>query len=107
VAATPEAIQAAAAGADWKNAPGFYMILTDAPGAKAWPIAGATFILMPKQPKDPAAAREALDFFAWAYRNGGEMASSLDYIPMPDNVVGLIEAEWKTQIKDSVGKPVF
>jgi phosphate transport system substrate-binding protein len=107
VAATPEAIHAAAAGADWKNAPGFYMILTDAPGAKAWPIAGATFILMPKQPKDPAAAREALDFFAWAYRNGGEMASSLDYIPMPDNVVGLIEAEWKTQIKDSVGKPVF
>ena len=55
VSAVPEAIMAAAAGADWAHAPGFYMILTDAPGAKSWPIAGATFILVPKQPKDPAA----------------------------------------------------
>ena len=74
VAATPDAIMAAAAGADWAKAPGFYVILTDQPGAKSWPIAGATFILMPKQPKDAAAAKEALKFFAWAYKNGGEMA---------------------------------
>ena len=47
---------AAAAGADWAKAPGFYLILTDLPGAKSWPIAGATFILIPKQPNDPAAA---------------------------------------------------
>ncbi len=61
VIAVPEAIMAAAAGADWAKAPGFYMILTDSPGAKSWPIAGATFILVPKQPKDAAATKEALD----------------------------------------------
>jgi phosphate transport system substrate-binding protein len=107
VVASPEAIMAAAAGADWANAPGFYMILTDAPGAKSWPIAGATFILVPKQPKDAAATAEALKFFSWAYKKGDAMASSLDYIPMPDNVVSLIEAKWKSEIKDASGKSVY
>ena len=63
------------------------MILTDQPGAESWPIAGATFILMHKQPQDPAAAAEALKFFAWAYAKGDKMAEELDYVPMPDNVV--------------------
>lgn len=107
VAATPEAIMAAAAGADWAHAPGFYMILTDSAGDKAWPIAGATFILVPKQPKDAAATAEALKFFAWVYKNGGKMAESLDYIPMPTNVVDMIEAKWKSEIKDQSGKPLF
>ncbi len=107
VEATPEAIMAAAGGADWANAPGFYMILTDSAGAKSWPIAGATFILVPKQPKDPAATKEALKFFEWAYKNGDEMASGLDYIPMPDNVVALIAAKWKSDIKDDSGKPIY
>ena len=93
VVADPRGDQAAAAGADWAHAPGFYMILTDSPGAKSWPIAGATFILIPKQPKDAAATSEALKFFAWAYKNGAKMAESLDYIPMPDSVVKLIEAK--------------
>ncbi len=106
VSAVPDSIMAAAAGADWAHAPGFYMIITDSPGAKSWPIAGATFILVPKQPKDPAATKQALDFFAWAYKNGGEMASSLDYIPMPDSVVKLIHAHWR-EIKGADGKPVF
>ena len=67
---------AAAASADWANAPGFYVILTDSsPARTSWPIAGATFILMPKQPKDPAATGEALKFFAWAYKNGAKMAA--------------------------------
>src|SRR5262249_27066624 len=83
VSATPEAIGAAAAGADWAHAPGFYMILTDEPGAAAWPIAGATFILVPKKPADPSAAQEALKFFDWAYKNGSRMATDLDYVPMP------------------------
>jgi len=99
VAATTEAIMAAAAGADWAKAPGFYMILTDEPGAGSWPIAGATFILLPKEPKDAAAASEALKFFAWAYKNGAKMAESLDYIPMPDNVVKLIQDKWKSDVK--------
>jgi phosphate transport system substrate-binding protein len=106
VTAVPEAIMAAAAGADWEHAPGFYMILTDSAGAASWPIAGATFILVPKQPKDIAAAKQALDFFAWAYKNGGEMAGVLDYIPMPANVVKLIEARW-SEIRDDGGKPVY
>jgi phosphate transport system substrate-binding protein len=107
VAATSEAIMAAAAGADWAKAPGFYMILTDSPGAASWPIAGATFILVPKQPQDTAATSEALKFFSWAYKNGGTMASSLDYIPMPDSVVKLIQAKWASEIKDANGKSLF
>jgi phosphate transport system substrate-binding protein len=102
VAADAESIMAAAAGADWAKAPGFYMILTDEPGAKSWPIAGATFILIPKEPKDAAAASEALKFFAWAYKNGDKMAESLDYILMPDSVVNLIKAKWKSDIKASM-----
>jgi phosphate transport system substrate-binding protein len=102
VTATPQAIMAAAAGADWAKAPGFYMILTDEPGAASWPIAGATFILVPKEPKDVAATSEALKFFAWAYKNGAKMAESLDYIPMPDSVVKLIQDKWKSEVKASM-----
>jgi phosphate transport system substrate-binding protein len=107
VAPTTESIMAAAAGADWANAPGFYVILTDSAGATAWPIAGATFILLPKQPKDPAATGEALKFFAWAYKNGAKMAQDLDYIPMPDSVVKQVEAVWKKDVRDDSGKPIF
>ncbi|HEY5215497.1 MAG TPA: phosphate ABC transporter substrate-binding protein PstS [Pseudolabrys sp.] len=107
VAATAEAIMAAAASADWAKAPGFYMILTDSAGAASWPIAGATFILVPKQPQDTAAAGEALKFFAWAYKNGAKMAETLDYIPMPDSVVKLIQAKWASEIKDASGKSIF
>jgi phosphate transport system substrate-binding protein len=107
VAPTAETIMAAAGGADWANAPGFYMILTDSAGDKSWPIAGATFILVPKQPKDGAAASEALKFFAWAYKNGVKMAESLDYIPMPASVTADIEKDWKSEVKDSSGKSVF
>jgi phosphate transport system substrate-binding protein len=107
VSAAPEAIQAAAAGADWAHAPGFYMILTDASGAASWPIAGATFILIPKKPDDAAAAQEALKFFDWAYKNGSQMASELDYVPLPSNVTALIRKTWKDEIKGSDGKPIF
>ena len=104
---TAETIGAAASGVDWANAPGFYVILTDSAGAKSWPIVGATFILVPKQPKDPAAASEALKFFSWAYKNGSKMAEDLDYIPMPPTVVKLIEANWSKDVKDGSGKPIF
>ena len=107
VSPTTESIMAAAAGADWANAPGFYMILTDSAGATAWPIAGATFILLPKQAKDTAATAEALKFFAWAYKNGAKMAQDLDYIPMPEAVVKQIETVWKNDVKDDSGKPIF
>ncbi|HEY0441166.1 MAG TPA: phosphate ABC transporter substrate-binding protein PstS [Xanthobacteraceae bacterium] len=107
--ATPEAkaFQAAAANADWTGTPGFNVILTDQPGAETWPITGATFILMHKEPRDPAVAAEALKFFDWAYKNGRKTAEELDYVPMPDNVVDAVRKVWATQIKDASGKPLY
>ena len=99
--------QAAAASAKWDKADGFHVILTDQPGAASWPIAGATFILIHKQPKEPAAANEALKFFAWAYAKGDKMAEELDYVPLPKNVTAEIEKVWATEIKDASGKPLY
>jgi phosphate transport system substrate-binding protein len=104
---TSASFTAAAASADWVGTPGFAVILTDEPGAGSWPIAGATFILMHKQPQDPAAATEALKFFAWAYAKGDQMAEALDYVPMPNNVVNAIQKVWATEVKDASGKPLF
>jgi phosphate transport system substrate-binding protein len=107
VAPTAEAFTAAATNANWEGTPGFAVILTDESGAASWPIAGATFILMHKQPQKPADAAEALKFFAWAYTKGDKMAEDLDYVPMPDNVVSAIQKVWAAQIKDQSGKPLF
>jgi phosphate transport system substrate-binding protein len=107
VAPSAASFQAAAANADWEKADSFYVILTDQPGAATWPIAGATFILIYQQPQDPAAAAEALKFFAWAYAKGDQMAEDLDYVPMPDPVVTAIQKVWVSQIKDGSGKPLF
>ena len=96
---TVEAFQAAASNADWAKAPGYYVILTDQPGEKSWPITASTFILMHKEPADKAASAEAIKFFKWAFAKGGKMAEELDYIPMPDNVVKLIEKTWSADIK--------
>ncbi len=98
--------QAAAANADWKKASGFYLILTDQAGKDSWPITGATFILMHKKQDHPERAKEVLAFFDWAYKNGGKLAESLDYIPMPPNAVAIFEDSWK-QIVGPEGKPVW
>ncbi|MEZ5832934.1 MAG: phosphate ABC transporter substrate-binding protein PstS [Dongiaceae bacterium] len=98
--------QAAAANADWEHAPGYYVVLTDEPGAESWPITGASFILVYRQPDDAAAVKTALDFFSWSYKNGDQMAEELDYVPIPDNVVSLVEAAWKS-IKDSSGNAIW
>ena len=101
---TPSAdtFKAAAAGADWVGAAsqGFYIILVDQPGANSWPITATTYILVYKQPSDPAATAETLKFFKWAYANGDNMALSLDYVPLPENAVQAIQASWK-QIQGS------
>ena len=97
---TVEAFQAAAANADWAKAPGYYMILTDQPGEKAWPVTAATFILMHKDPADKVASAEALKFFKWAFAKGDKMAEELDYIAMPDNVVKLIENTWSAEMRN-------
>jgi phosphate transport system substrate-binding protein len=96
---TVEAFQAAAANADWAKAPGYYLILTEQPGDKSWPITASTFILMHKDATDKAASQEAIKFFKYAFEKGDKMAEELDYIPMPDTVVKLIQKTWSSEIK--------
>jgi phosphate transport system substrate-binding protein len=107
VAPNAAAFQAAAGNADWEKADHYYVILTDQPGEDSWPIAGATFILIHIKPQDPAAASEALKFFAWAYKNGSKMAEDLDYVPMPAKVISSIEKMWASDIKGADGKALF
>ena len=99
VAPEAETFAAAAAGADWSAAPGFGISLTNQPGAQSWPITGATFILMHREPKDPKAAAEAVRFFDWAFKNGDKMALDLDYVPLPDKVVEQVRQQAFGQIK--------
>jgi phosphate transport system substrate-binding protein len=97
-----ETFKAAAAGADWSKS--FYQILTNEPGKDAWPIVGATFVLLQTtQDKAPQGA-ETLKFFDWAFKNGSQAADSLDYISLPEAVVTEIKAQWKEKVKDASGK---
>jgi phosphate transport system substrate-binding protein len=102
-----DTFKAAAAGARWEKSPGFYEILTDEAGKDSWPIAGATFILMHKKQDKPENGKEVLKFFNWAYANGGNMAESLDYVPMPEKVIKLIHASWKNNIRSEQGKAIW
>jgi phosphate transport system substrate-binding protein len=95
--------KAAAAGAEWEKS--FYQILTYQPGAQSWPITSATFILMHKVQDKPAQAAATLDFFSWAYRNGDQLASDLDYVSMPQGVKDIIVQSWR-QVTDASGTPV-
>jgi phosphate transport system substrate-binding protein len=106
VAPSAESFQAAAASADWATADSFYLILTDQPGAKSWPITGASFILLYKLPPDPDQVKEALKFFAWAYKDGAAMAAELDYVPLPAPLVTQVKKTWSTQIA-SGGHPIW
>ena len=103
VAPDDTTFKAAAAGADWAKS--FYQILTNQPGKDAWPLTGATFILMHKAQDKPAEAASALKFFAWAYKNGDKMAEDLEYVPMPAVVKAQVEKAW-AEVKDTAGKPV-
>jgi len=100
------AFRAAAANADWSKTQDFYLLLTNQPGKDSWPITGATFILLHKQQNKPEVAREVINFFDWAYLSGGKLADDLDYVPMPENVVKLVEQSWQ-QIKGPDGKAVW
>lgn len=103
VAPDDTAFKAAAAGADWAKS--FYQILTEQTGKDAWPMTGATFILMHKVQDKPAQAASSLKFFSWAYKNGDKTADDMDYVPMPVSVKAAIEKSWG-EIKDVAGKPV-
>lgn len=98
--------QAAAKYADWAKAPGFYEILTNEPGKESWPISAATFILMHKSQDNPAAAKEVLKFFNYGFTEGDKMAESLDYVPLPDSAVKLIQQHW-SNIKGKDGSAVW
>src|SRR5476651_2049679 len=98
VAPNAESFQAAAGNADWAGADSYYVILTDQAGAKSWPITGASFILLYKEPAEPAPVNEALKFFSWAYKDGASMASELDYVPLPAALIEQVKKTWVTAI---------
>lgn len=100
------AFQAAAANADWANAPGFKLMLNDQPGAQSWPMTAATFILMHKEQASPETAKEVLKFFKWGYEHG-DIATKLGYVPMPSNVVKMVETMWSKDIKAADGSSVY
>lgn len=96
--------QQAAAGAPWGSVPGFGVILTNQAG---WPITGASFVLMQKQQADAARGTEVLKFFDWSFKNGGKMASDLDYVALPDAVIKLVEKSWRTELKGANGQALW
>jgi phosphate transport system substrate-binding protein len=106
VSPSADSFQAAAANADWSKADSYYLILTDQQGAKSWPITGASFILVYRQPADGAPVAEALKFFDWAYKDGGAMASELDYVPLPTSLISQVKKTWRTEISAG-GRPVW
>jgi phosphate transport system substrate-binding protein len=87
VAPSADTFQAAAASADWKNSKDFFLVMTNAPGAQAYPITATTFVLLPKQPKDKGRSDAALKFFKWSLENGQGQAKKLDYVPLPADLV--------------------
>ncbi len=102
-----DSFKAAAAGAEWSKTPGFAIVLTNQAGKESWPITGVSFILMHKTQADAAKGKEVLKFFDWAYKSGEAMAVDLDYVPMPQSVVKLVEGAWKLQLKDTAGKSIY
>ena len=103
---TMETFQSAAASADWKNAPGFRLLLNNQPGADSWPMTAATFILMHKDQLDAGKAQKIVEFFEWSYEKGDALAEDLDYIPMPQQVVDLVENLWEDSLTTN-GKTII
>jgi phosphate transport system substrate-binding protein len=99
--------KAAAAHAEWTKTPGFGVVLTDQAGKQSWPITGVSYILMHKTQADAAKGKEVIKFFDWAFKNGGPAATELDYVPLPDTVVKLVNDAWKANLKDASGKAIW
>ena len=98
---------AAAASGDWAKAQNFAVDLIDRGCATCWPIVSATFIELPKDPKDPARSLNVIKFFDWAFKNGAAMATSLEYIPLPEAVQTAVRAAWHAQVMGPDGKPIY
>ena len=99
VAPSAASFQAAAATADWAKAKDFNLLMTNAPGADAWPVTATSWVVMHKHPKDAEKTKVVLDFFRYAYTDGKKAASALDYVPLPDSLVRRVEAYWATELK--------
>jgi phosphate transport system substrate-binding protein len=99
--------QAATAGLDWMKEHAFNVSLTDAPRADAYPIMAASFALMHRYPKGGAHSRDVLAFFQWALENGRDMATSLDYLPLPPPLVQEIEDYWDAELGPDAEGPAL
>ena len=106
ISPTAAAFASAASGANWNAAPGFYLLILDQPAAAAWPISGATFILMHTKQTNAATGHDVLAFFDWAYKTGDADAAKLDFVPLPAGVKNLVRASW-SKIQGPDGKPVY
>ena len=102
-----DSFKAAAAGADWNNAPGMYLLLTNQTGKDSWPATGASFIIMHRQQADALTGRAILKFFDWSYKNGGKMSEELEYVHMPQSVIKLVQDNWKKDLKDPSGQSIW
>ncbi|KAE9540177.1 phosphate ABC transporter substrate-binding protein PstS [Ursidibacter maritimus] len=102
-----ETFAAAAANAKWDSAAGMGVILTNEVGEQSWPITAASFILIHKNSEKPEQTKSVFKFFEWAFEHGKKSASELDYVPLPDNVVEQIKAQWKNEVKDKQGKAIY
>ena len=98
--------KAATAGADWTHAPGNYILVLNQPGANAWPITGATFILVYKNQMDANKGAAVLKFFDYGYKNGDFNASDLFYVPLPAEVKSMVRKQWAANVTSN-GKPVY
>jgi phosphate transport system substrate-binding protein len=104
---TMASFAAAAANGDWVHARHYAVNLIDQPGDTSWPIVSATFIELPKDPKDPARSANVMKLFDWAYRNGDSIATGLEYIPLPDAVKASVRDAWHSEVKGPDGKPIM
>ncbi|WP_136416066.1 phosphate ABC transporter substrate-binding protein PstS [Herbaspirillum sp. ST 5-3] len=102
-----ESFKAASAGAEWSKTPGFAIVLTEQAGKSSWPITGAVFVIMHKVQADAAKGKEVLKFFDWAFKNGGDLATELEYVALPGAVTKSVSDAWKGQLKDAAGKSIW
>ncbi|MCK9511990.1 MAG: phosphate ABC transporter substrate-binding protein PstS [Pigmentiphaga sp.] len=102
-----ESFMAAAANADWEAVPGMGVMLTNQPGAEAWPLAAATYILVPTRPDTPERVRVVFDFFDWAFRHGDDTAERLHYVALPDNVADLVRQSWTRDVRPRNGQSAW
>lgn len=103
----PESFMAAAANANWHDTPGMGLMLTYQPGANAWPIAAATFILVPTRPRSHERVRAVFTFFDWAWQEGDKIAEQLHYVALPDSVADLVRERWPQEVQPRNGQPVW